>query len=158
NLSPLDLSPRLLCGHLGVVEGFKAFRNHDDGEDVEEAPYARSLGVGIMAPQDTEGNKEPAGSSMNTDSSATEDINQMTKMSVKTEEDFDDEKESDEPPAEIPGSTHAFLFTTQVGSYGLQEDFLGIPVNVTWEVRNPHRAVYAASHIQASTESRVPRD
>lgn len=56
------------------------------GEDVEEAPYARSLGVGIMAPQDTEGNKEPAGSSMNTDSSATEDINQMTKMSVKTEE------------------------------------------------------------------------
>ena len=182
-------------------------------EDVEEVPYARSLGVGVMAPQDnavpSNGSKEPAGSSMNTDSSATEDINQMTKMSVKTEEgrstkqatygsssrstrgfasegstlvrasfldfqysqsftrakcdeDFDEEKEgADEPPVEIPGSTHAFLFTTQAGSvpfnfsviiilmsticlllalvfnlqYGLQEDYLGIPVNVKWEVR-----------------------
>ena len=51
-------------------------------EDVEEAPTAVSLGVGT--PQDKAAPKD--GSSMYTDSSATEDINQMTKMSVKTEE------------------------------------------------------------------------
>ena len=52
-------------------------------EDVEEAPTAVSLGV-CVAPQDKAAPKD--GSSMYTDSSATEDINQMTKMSVKTEE------------------------------------------------------------------------
>ena len=80
---------------------------------------------------------------------------------AKCNEDFDEEKEADEPPVEIPGSTHTFLFTTQAGSVpfifsviivlmsticlilalvfnlqtGLQEDNLGIPVNVKWEVR-----------------------